>query len=116
MPESYQRGFIHPAVRAKMHTLAKADENGQLLKVRCALCSVSHFYRPSDLVQLFGEVTILDLDGRFRCSRCGSRDGINLTYINPSAAERMKMTVRHLVKVRSIKVPVWKDVRGGGDG
>ena len=112
MPESYRRGFIHPAVQAKLHTLSRAAESGQLLKVRCGSCSVAHHYRPSDLVQLFGEVTILDLAGRFRCSRCGSKDAIALTYVNPSAAERMKLTVRHLVKVKSVQVPVWKDVKG----
>lgn len=68
MSESYQRGFIHPAVRAKMHTLQRAADSGQLVRVRCGLCGVSHFYRPTDLAQLFGEVTILDLDGRFRCA------------------------------------------------
>lgn len=112
MPETYMRGLIHPGVRGKMHTLAHAEEAGQLLKVRCGACSVTHFYRPGDLVQLFGEVTILDIEGQFRCSRCGSKSGIDLRYVLPTAAERMAMTVRHLVKVRSVRVPVWKDVRG----
>lgn len=94
------------------HTLTRADEIGQLLKVRCGVCSVSHFYRPGDVAQLFGNVTILDIEGRFHRSRCNSKEWIDLKYVLPSAADRVKMTVRHLVKIKSVRVPIWKDVRG----
>ncbi|WP_246302017.1 hypothetical protein [Mycoplana rhizolycopersici] len=112
MPEGYVRELVHPGVRAKMHCLSKAEEVGQLVKVRCGYCNVTHFYRPGDIVQLVGDLTILELDGSFRCSRCGKKEAVNATLVLPSAAERMTMTVRHLVKIRSVRVPVWKDVRG----
>ncbi len=96
-----------------MTTLTRAAENGQLLKAKCGICSVTHFYRPGDIAQIYGEVTILDIEGRFRYSRrCSSKDWSNLSFVIPSAADRVKMTVRHLVEIKSVKVPVWKDVRG----
>lgn len=106
------RGLVHPRVRAGMHTLSRAEANGQLLNVRCGHCSIRHLYRPGDIAQLVGDVPLLDLEGRFKCSKCASKDAIDIRFVLPTAAERMGMTVRHLVKVKNVRVPVWKDVRG----
>ncbi len=112
MPEGHVRGMIHPGARAKMHSLSKAEEIGQLVKVRCGFCSVTHFYRAGDIAQLVGDVTVLEIEGNFRCSRCGKKEAMTARLVLPSAAERVRMTVRHLVKIKNVKVPVWKDVRG----
>ncbi|NVP58377.1 hypothetical protein [Mycoplana rhizolycopersici] len=73
MPEGYVREMIHPGMRAKIHCLSKAEEVGQLVKV---------------------DLTIFELDGSFRCSRCGKKAAVKATLVLPNAAERMKMAVR----------------------
>ncbi|MCD2184742.1 hypothetical protein [Rhizobium sp. GN54] len=112
MPERYVREITHFGVRAKMHSLSKAEEIGQLVKVRCGYCNVTHFYRAGDIAQLVGDVSVLEIEGNFRCSRCGKKDAMTATLVLPSAAEREKMTVRHLVTIKNVRVPVWHDVRG----
>jgi hypothetical protein len=40
------------------YSLANAHGDGMLVKVRCQLCSITHRYRPGDLLVVCGDIPL----------------------------------------------------------
>jgi hypothetical protein len=64
-----------------------------------------------DLVQIFGDVNVNQLDSAMKCERCGRRDNPDVDVRLPSAMELDKIKVRRLVKIKVTKRPVWREER-----
>ncbi|MFB2553907.1 hypothetical protein [Ensifer soli] len=113
MPEEYRRGLVHPYRHARLWTLRKAAEIGQLVRVTCKRCRVTRTYMCGDLATLLGDIEVRDVEQRMRCEGCGSKDYLAAKTLLPSAEERQTMVIRRLVEVKTRRVPIWQDVKGG---
>ena len=109
MPESYRREMIHPAVETKIPKMSVFEAGGQLIKITCTWCKLSHWYFPSDLRILFGDVMFREIENRFRCQKCGKKEYLKADIHHPSAEERAGMKVRRLVAIKIVRRPVWKE-------
>ncbi|CCV03301.1 conserved hypothetical protein [Mesorhizobium metallidurans STM 2683] len=89
--------------------LSNAHETGQLVLVRCGLCSVKRWYQPGDLREIFGDIEAELVGHKMSCERCGKNDCIHAETQNPSARERQGIRVRRLVEIRMVRRVIWKD-------
>lgn len=110
MRKRNQTGRMHPGVVRHLPTMAAAVDLGQLVKITCTWCKTSHRYEPGDLMNLLGNVPFLNIEINFRCSGCGQREYLKSDLEMPPAQERVGMTVRRLVEIKTVQRPVWKDV------
>lgn len=87
-----------------------SDRHDFLVRAKC--CGV-RYYRPDDLIELFGDMPVLALESRMvRCEQCDSRDLMTIRLVHLTAEERQRAHVRQLVGVKTIKRPVWRDEPG----
>jgi hypothetical protein len=110
MPESNRKWPPHPHVAAQEQTMSKAKDIGQLVKITCTWCRLSRRYRAGDMLLVCGDVAIFDIPGRFRCEKCKRKDYMDAIFELPSAREMVGMTIRKLVRIKTIQRPVWEDV------
>ena len=106
-----QTGRMHPALTSRLPRMSTAIEHGQFIKISCTWCHISHCYDPADLKQLIGDVPFLNIEIHFRCSDCGKKEYMMAYIENPPARERVGMVVRRLVEIRTVRRPIWKDVK-----
>ena len=90
-------------------TLMSAERTGQVVRVSCHLCRARHHYLPQDMLTLFGDIDIDELEQRLRCGACGRKDYVQVKLWVPSAEERQALTLRRLVRVQTRRVPIWRD-------
>jgi len=89
--------------------LSDAADHGQLLTVECQLCRVTRRYFPRDLLKFRQDENLARTMSCFRCDGCGKRDYMFLRVLDPSIEDHGKLTVRRLVRVKTVCVPVWRD-------
>lgn len=92
--------------RKGAYTLADSVRNGAYLRAECRYCKIVHFYTPSDLKELCGNVQVDDL--KLRCEKCGDSN-IMLSEHHPPIAELQTMTIRRLDRVCFQRRVVWRD-------
>ncbi|WP_176218709.1 hypothetical protein [Rhizobium rhizosphaerae] len=109
MPEG--RKSRHPGVLAKAPRLSTANEFGALIRVRCQGCRTRRHYRPLDLIAVFDNIPVLDLAPRFRCQKCSSAEFVQAEIWLPWPNEWPGLEIRELVRVDTVRRPVWKDVK-----
>jgi len=90
-------------------SLRDADEAGQLLEVTCQFCRTTYRYFPRDLLKLTADVSLDRLPSRFHCQRCDRADYMVLTVVQLWGSEYGKLPVRRLVKINTVKKPIWED-------
>ncbi|MBX4908397.1 MULTISPECIES: hypothetical protein [Rhizobium] len=90
-------------------SLRDAADANQLLEVTCQLCRRTYRFFPRDLLKLTKDVSLDRLAGRFRCQLCDRREYMNLKVVQIWGSEIGKLPVRRLVKVTSVKKPIWED-------
>jgi len=90
-------------------TLQDAADAGQLLVVTCQYCNTTRRYRPRDILQFRDNLSLDRLVRKFRCERCNRRDYMHLEVHHPYGEDFGKLVVRRLVKVETVKVPVWEN-------
>jgi len=105
-----QTGRMHPSIAKHLPKMSLAVELGQFIKISCQHCRVTHRYDPDDLIKVLGDVPFLNIQANFHCSKCGKRDYMSADLETPSARERVGMTVRKLVEIRTVRRPVWEDI------
>jgi hypothetical protein len=100
---------MSPRRRKIIWLLSSADDAGQLVRVSCRSHDGGCYYEPTDLVQIFGDVDVNQLDRAMKCERCGQRDNIDVDVRLPSGMELDKIKVRRLVEIKIYKRPVWRE-------
>ena len=106
-----QTAGIYPGEARRLPHMSEFAELGHLIKISCTWCRVSHCYGPADMITLLGDVPFLNIEIHFRCSDCGKKEYMMAYIENPPARERVGMTVRQLVEIRTVRRPIWKDVK-----
>ena len=103
MPEPYwpkHRGLAP-------YMLSEAAKNGSLVEARCYGCSPVRWYKPDDLIVLYGNIPALNLERTMRCGKCGMLLSIKVTV--PTAEERQKIRVRRIAKIWWVKRVAWRE-------
>lgn len=106
MPEQYRDK------RGSGFTLSLADQAGYFLRAQCGLCCVKRVYRPIDLVELVGDIAMLEIEHRIRCEKCREKRFMHVSFWCPTGAERAGLKVRRLVGIRTIRKAIWRDEDG----
>jgi hypothetical protein len=89
--------------------LSQTHDLGCIVRVRCNYCQSVRHYVPEDVIKLIGDVEVDGLRRRLRCEGCGRRDYVEVEAIVLFPQERVGVVVRRLVKVRTIRRPVWRN-------
>lgn len=89
--------------------LSKAEEVGQLVRIRSLYCRITRHYRPADLVQLLGDTGIDHVPSKMRCEQCGRRDYLDAIFFHPTAIERETLKIRRLLTVKIVRKVIWRD-------
>ena len=111
MPAGRYPGRMHTYRDSQIPKLLAAHEAGQFVRVSCRACKVTRFYLPADIEKVFGNLNVFELDGRFRCEKCGTKEDVSVAFANLVAGERPGMTIRKLERIEMRRVPVWRDVK-----
>lgn len=106
-----QTAGMYPGEAGRLPHMSRFSELGHLIKISCTWCRTSHFYDPADMITLLGDVPLLNIEINFRCSGCGKKEYMMSDVEFPPARERIGLTVRRLVEVRTVRRPIWKDVK-----
>ena len=91
-----------------VYVLSNAHEHGALVRVTCAGCSPMRHYFPADLIRLFGDLPVMDVEDRMSCERC--RQPVRVRAVHPTAVERIGMRVRQLDEVKMVRKVRWREI------
>ncbi|QPC94731.1 hypothetical protein [Mesorhizobium sp. INR15] len=86
-----------------------AHNAGQAAKVRCGLCSVTRFYKPAELREVYGNVTIREIGQKMRCMKCDKGEYMDADLLVPLGAEAISIKYRRLVRIEFLRHIVWRD-------
>lgn len=103
------RHLHQPKAPIKIWTLRAAGDQGQIIRVTCNLCRITHNYLPDDLEKLSGNLPLDRLLTKFKCDGCGKRDYLQMKLHFPHGSEYGTLQIRRLKRIRTITVPVWWD-------
>lgn len=92
-----------------VYKLSDAHRQGAFLRVTCGGCSPPRVYVPEDLMRLFGDLAVMDLDDRMTCERC--RESARVRTYHPTAAEKNCLVVRRLDEVKIVRKVRWREER-----
>lgn len=96
----------NPCREAKQMRLSQRRDF--LIRVRC--CRTRH-YRVDDIIEVFGDLLVIGMEGGLRCEDCGGNEWLSASLELPTARERASMRVRELVRIETIRRPIWRDGR-----
>jgi len=100
-PEKWPRG--------QAWTLTHAHDAGQVAGIRCLRCSVTRYYKPAELRDVIGNVTIDDVREKVRCQQCKSREWMSAQLFHPTGKQAHTIRYRRLVQIRWEKRVIWRD-------
>jgi len=100
-PEKWPRGAAW--------TLTHAHDAGQACGIRCGKCNLKRFYKPQELREVIGNVTIDEVREKVRCQKCGSREWMDAELFHPTGEQAHTIRYRRLVQIRWEKRVVWRD-------
>ncbi|MET3593270.1 putative nucleic-acid-binding Zn-ribbon protein [Mesorhizobium shonense] len=100
-PEKWPRGAAW--------TLTHAHDAGQVTGIRCARCNVTRYYKPAELREVIGNVTIDEVREKVRCQKCGSREWMGAELFHPTGEQAHTIRYRRLVQIRWEKRVIWRD-------
>lgn len=89
-PEKWPRGAAW--------TLTQTQDAGQVAGIRCARCSVTRYYKPAELREVIGNVTIDEVRVKVRCQECESREWMNAQLFHPTGEQAHTIRYRRLVE------------------
>ncbi len=99
---------MHPYKKPDF-TLSTADENGMLVKIRCGLCKGTHLYYAKDVMKLIGDLPLWDIAANTRCEKCDTNAYLKADWKHVYGPDVGNTKVRKLVRIRQVRIPVWKD-------
>lgn len=91
------------------YTLYQMHHDGMLIRATCNWCNITRYFHCDDLARLVGNVDIERLQASMRCEKCNQRQYMYCKPCIPTAAERMKITVRRIAAIKYVRKVVWRD-------
>lgn len=102
MPEPYW-------AKKAAYPLSRANDNLQLVRVRCNYCKRQHIYQPTDLIQVYGDRDVDSLMQHMICDGGSSHGTQDVKAFNPMGKELIGLRIRRLAGIKVNRVPVWRD-------
>lgn len=96
-------------IGAPRYGLSDANTDGMLVKIKCHACSITHCYRPADLITICGDVQLDEIAGFFRCESCGRKAFLSADWLTAQGGDFRGIRLRRLVGVRLVRVYDWED-------
>lgn len=102
MPEPY---------RKKVYLISQAERHARYALIWCRYCKQRRYFLLAELREAFGDVDCDSIVDRrnWHCTGCDGNGRVDLKLEDPPA--NGGVTVRRLVRVDTIKRPIWKDER-----
>ena len=100
--------MVNTSAPGYAYPLSSMVKNHTVLRVRCFSCRTTHYYRPEDMIQLFGDADVNGLHRKMRCEKCNDRE-LDVEAFQPVGEEFIGMKVRRLVAIKLLRVPVWRE-------
>jgi hypothetical protein len=100
-PEKWPRGAAW--------TLTHARDAGQVAGIRCARCSITRYYKPAELREVIGNVSIDEVRDKVRCQECKSGEWMSAQLFHPTGEQAHTIRYRRLVEIRWEKRVIWRD-------
>ncbi|MDX8479065.1 hypothetical protein RFN28_11345 [Mesorhizobium sp. VK24D] len=100
-PEKWSRGAAW--------SLTHAHDAGQVAGIRCARCNITRYYKPLELREVIGNVTIEEVRDKVRCQQCKSREWMSAQLFHPTGEQAHTIRFRRLVQIRWEKRVIWRD-------
>lgn len=108
MPETHPPAYLSPTKIAQLPKLSSFQDR-HYVQIKCSWCRSQHLYEPADLVQIFGDLPFMGIEEKFRCSQCGKKEYLTSKLRSVSGPDAVGITVRRLVKIKTLRRPIWKD-------
>ncbi|MER8639312.1 hypothetical protein [Mesorhizobium sp. M1365] len=86
-----------------------AHNAGQVGRLSCGLWNIRRFYKPLELREVIGNVTIDQVRAKVRCEKCGRKDSMRAELFHPVGQELETIRFRRLVEIRWERRVVWRD-------
>lgn len=84
-----------------------AHNAGQVARIRCGYCSIKRFYKPLELREVIGNVSIDQVRAKVRCEKCGRKESVDAELFHPVGQELVTIRFRRLVEIR------WRSASSG---
>lgn len=89
--------------------LMDAHNVGQSVRITCGHCNIRRYYKPIELREIVGNVTIDEVRKKVRCEKCGLNEFIRAELFDPVGAEAVAIRYRRLVRIEFVRRIVWRD-------
>ncbi|MBZ9660763.1 hypothetical protein LB523_17050 [Mesorhizobium sp. ESP-6-4] len=86
-----------------------AHEAGQVARISCGHCHITRHYKPIELREVIGNVTINQLREKVRCQACGKREWMSAELFHPYGQELVSIRFRRLKEIRWERRVIWRD-------
>lgn len=86
--------------RGAAWTLTHVRDARQVADIRCARCNVTRNYKPIELREVIGNVTIDDVRDKVRRQQCKSREWMSAQLFHPTGEQAHTTRFRRLVQIR----------------
>ena len=90
-------------------TLLHAHDAGQVARIRCGYCNIKRFYKPKELCEVIGNVSIDQVRAKVRCEKCGRKESMSAELFHPVGKEHVTIRYRRLVEIRWERRVIWRD-------
>ncbi|WP_214473396.1 hypothetical protein [Mesorhizobium sp. dw_380] len=90
-------------------TLMHAHNAGQVARICCGHCNIKRFYKPLELREVIGNVTIDQVRAKVRCENCGRKESMSAELFHPVGQELVTIRFRRLVEIRWERRVIWRD-------
>ena len=94
--------------REKAFMLSDADRLCQVVRVHCHYCRTTRHYLPKDLMTLLGDVPAYGMASRMRL-RSLRPHRLYVSKVRQVSGADNKIRVRRLIKVKKVKVSIWRE-------
>ncbi|MBZ9817633.1 hypothetical protein [Mesorhizobium sp. CA7] len=89
--------------------MTHAHDAGQVPGIRCARCNITRYYKPLELREVIGNVTIDEVRDKARCQKCGSREWMSAQLFHATGEQAHTIRFRRLVEIRRERRVIWRD-------
>ncbi|WP_189350752.1 MULTISPECIES: hypothetical protein [unclassified Mesorhizobium] len=89
------RFFVADAVAGLLRALDDGQK-AEVVAIRCARCNVTRYYKPIELREVIGNVTIDEVMDKVRCQQCKSREWMSAQLFHPTGEQAHTIRYRRL--------------------
>lgn len=72
-------------------------------------CNIKRFYKPKELCEVIGNVSIDQVRAKVRCEKCGRKESMSAELFRPVGQEHVTIRYRRLVEIRWERRVIWRD-------